>query len=531
VHAHGSSHGSIVEAVKPNPANATLRIRFAGVASKTAGAALPDKSTPTISPSGTDAATVAGGGKKETHPNLILAICCMSLLVVGMDVTIVNVALPAIQRDLRATVSGLQWILDAYTLVVASLLMLAGSVSDRVGRRRVFQFGLLLFTAGSLLCSLAHSIGQLIAFRALQGLGASMLNPVALSIIANAFPEPKARARAVGVWGAVAGASLALGPLIGGALTQSVGWRSIFWINLPICLTAVVLAARFVPESKALHARAFDPVGQLLVFLGLASLTYAVIEGPHAGWQSSLILGLFVTSGASLALFLFYEPRRKQPLLDLRFFHSVPFSSATLLAVCAFASFAGFLFLNALYLQQVRGLSPFHTGLCTLPLAIAMMVSAPLSGRLVAHHGPRPSLLAAGAGFLLSTWMLTRLTVSTPMALIMLAYVLFGVGLGMVNPAITNNAVAGMPLSQAGVAAAIASTGRQVGAALGVAVAGTVVSASHTKGSDFTQATHPIWWIMTGCSAIVLLLGWASTTPWAHASTERVAFLLDHSSR
>jgi len=531
VHAHGSSHGSIVEGVKPNPANATLRIRFAGVASKTAGAALPDKSTPTISPSGTDAATVAGGGKKETHPNLILAICCMSLLVVGMDVTIVNVALPAIQRDLRATVSGLQWILDAYTLVVASLLMLAGSVSDRVGRRRVFQFGLLLFTAGSLLCSLAHSIGQLIAFRALQGLGASMLNPVALSIIANAFPEPKARARAVGVWGAVAGASLALGPLIGGALTQSVGWRSIFWINLPICLTAVVLAARFVPESKALHARAFDPVGQLLVFLGLASLTYAVIEGPHAGWQSSLILGLFVTSGASLALFLFYEPRRKQPLLDLRFFHSVPFSSATLLAVCAFASFAGFLFLNALYLQQVRGLSPFHTGLCTLPLAIAMMVSAPLSGRLVAHHGPRPSLLAAGAGFLLSTWMLTRLTVSTPMALIMLAYVLFGVGLGMVNPAITNNAVAGMPLSQAGVAAAIASTGRQVGAALGVAVAGTVVSASHAKGSDFTQATHPIWWIMTGCSAIVLLLGWASTTPWAQASTERVAFLLDHSSR
>ena len=492
---------------------------------------LLNKSTPTLSPTGRDAATAVDSGKKQTHPDLILAICCMSLLVVGMDVTIVNVALPSIQRDLHATVSGLQWILDAYTLVIASLLMLAGSVSDRVGRRRVFQFGLLLFTAGSLLCSLAHSIGQLIAFRALQGLGASMLNPVALSIIANAFPEHRARARAVGVWGAVAGASLALGPLIGGALTQSVGWRSIFWINLPICLTAVVLAARFVPESKALHARAFDPVGQLLVFVGLASLTYAVIEGPHAGWQSSLILGLFVTSGASLALFLFYEPRRKQPLLDLRFFHSVPFSSATLLAVCAFASFAGFLFLNALYLQQVRGLSAFHTGLCTLPLAIAMMVSAPLSGRLVAHHGPRPSLLAAGSGFLLSTWMLTRLTVSTPLVLIMLAYVLFGVGLGMVNPAITNNAVAGMPLSQAGVAAAIASTGRQVGAALGVAVAGTVVSASHAKGSDFTQATHPIWWIMTGCSAIVLLLGWASTTPWAHASTERVASLLGHSSR
>ena len=209
----------------------------------------------------------------------------------------------------------------------------------------------------------------------------------------------------------------------------------------------------------------------------------------------------------------------------------MPFSSATLLAVCAFASFAGFLFLNALYLQQVRGLSAFHTGLCTLPLAISMMVCAPLSGRLVGSHGTRPSLLAAGAGFLLSTSVLTGLSASTPMVLILLAYVLFGVGLGMVNPAITNNAVAGMPLSQAGVAAAIASTGRQVGAALGVAVAGTVVSPSHAKGSDFTQATHPIWWIMTGCGAIILLLGWASNTSWAHASTGRVAALLADSNR
>ncbi len=482
-------------------------------------------------PSGRTAVTGADAGKKETHPNLILAICCMSLLVVGMDVTIVNVALPAIQRDLRATVSGLQWILDAYTLVVASLLMLAGSVSDRVGRRRVFQVGLLVFMSGSLLCSLAHSIGQLIGFRALQGLGASMLNPVALSIIANAFPESRARARAVGVWGAVAGASLALGPLIGGALTQSVGWRSIFWVNLPICLAAVALTARFVPESKAAHARAFDPVGQLLVFGGLASLTYAVIEGPRAGWKSAEIIGLFATCAALFALFLFYEPRRKHPLVDLRFFRSVPFSSATLLAVCAFASFAGFLFLNALYLQQVRGLSAFDAGLCTLPLAIAMMVCAPLSGRLVGRQGTRPSLLAAGAGFLLSTLVLTGLRVSTPMVLILFAYVLFGVGLGMINPAITNNAVAGMPLSQAGVAAAIASTGRQVGAALGVAVAGTVVSASHAKGSDFTQATHPIWWIMTACGAIILLLGWASNTSWAHASTSQVASLLGDSHR
>jgi EmrB/QacA subfamily drug resistance transporter len=455
----------------------------------------------------------------------------MSLLVVGMDVTIVNVALPVIQHDLHATLSGLQWILDAYTLVVASLLMLSGSMSDRFGRRRVFQIGLVLFTTASLLCSMAHSIDQLIAFRALQGLGASMLNPVALSIIANAFPEPKARAHAVGIWGAVAGVSLAIGPLIGGALTQAVGWRSIFWINLPIGLAAVALAARFVPESKALRARAFDPVGQLLVIVSLASLTSAVIEGPHTGWTSWRILGLFAATGVALAIFFFYEPRRKDPLVDLRFFRSIPFSSATLLALCAFASFAGFLFLNALYLEQARGFSAFHTGLYTLPLAIMMMVCAPLSGRLVGRHGPRPSLLGAGAGLLLSTLMLTRLSIGTPVGLLLLAYALFGFGLGMVNPAITTSAVAGMPLSQAGVAAAIASTGRQVGAALGVAVAGTVVAGSRARGSDFTRATHPIWWIMTGCAALVLLLGWVSSTTWAQTTTGRVAHLVEERKR
>jgi EmrB/QacA subfamily drug resistance transporter len=474
--------------------------------------------------------TAVAPQNRSSHPNLILGICCMSLLIVGMDVTIVNVALPAIQQDLHASFAGLQWILDAYTLVVASLLMLSGSMSDRFGRRRVFQIGLALFSVGSLLCSVAQSIGQLVAFRAVQGLGASMLNPVALSIIANAFQEPKARARAVGVWGAVAGLSLAIGPLIGGALTQAVGWRSIFWINLPIGLAAALLAAKFIPESKAPRARAFDPIGQLLVLVGLASLTAAVIEGPRSGWTSGLILGSFTVAAAALAIFLLYEPRRKDPLLDLRFFRSVPFSSATLLALCAFASFAGFLFLNALYLQQARGFSAFHSGLFTLPLALLMTVSAPLSGRLVGAYGTRPSLLLAGAGFLLSTLILTHLSLATPISLLMLAYALFGLGLGMVNPAITNSAVAGMPLAQVGVAAAIASTGRQVGAALGVAIAGTV-AATHATKTDFTQATHAIWWIMTGCGVIVLLLGWLSNTIWARASTQRVAHLLDSQHR
>jgi EmrB/QacA subfamily drug resistance transporter len=465
--------------------------------------------------------------KRTTHPNLILAICCTSLLIVAMDVTIVNVALPAIQKDLHAHLAGLQWILDAYTLVVASFLMLAGSVSDRFGRRRVFQIGLGVFTLGSLLCSQSGTIEQLIGFRALQGIGASMLNPVALSIIANAFPDPKARARAVGIWGAVAGVSLGIGPLIGGALTETIGWRSIFWINVPIGIVAALLAARFVPESKAARARAFDPVGQAFVLIGLAALTWGVIEGPHAGWRSGLIGSLFVTALAALSAFVLYEQRRSQPLVDLRFFHSVPFSSATVLAVSAFSCFAGFLFLNTLYLQQVRGFSAFHTGLFTLPLALAMIVCAPWSGRLVGAHGPRRSLLVGGVGFLAGTLILTGLTQQTSVALLTVAYTLFGVGLGMINPAITNSAVAGMPLSQAGVAAAIASTSRQVGAALGVAVSGTVVAASRVHGMDFTAATHAIWWVMTACGVVVLVLGMASNTDWARISAERVVHLLE----
>jgi EmrB/QacA subfamily drug resistance transporter len=371
---------------------------------------------------------------KPTHPNAILAICCMSLLLIAMDVTIVNVALPDIERDLHATVPQLQWVIDAYTLVLASLLMLSGSMSDRFGRRRVFQIGLTMFSLGSLLCSIAPSIHGLILFRGIQGIGASMLNPVALSIIANAFTDPKDRARAVGVWGAVAGASLALGPLLGGALTQTIGWRSIFWINLPVSIAAIVLTALFVPESKAPRARRPDPIGQLLIFGFLCTLTYAVIESPLRGWSSPVILGLLGSSLVLFVLFLFNEKHRREPLLDLRFFRSVPFSTASLLGLTAFGCFAGFLFLNALYLQQIRHFAAFTTGLCTLPLAVMMMIASPLSGRLVGSRGPRPSLLLAGVGFTGSTLLLTQLSVTTPIWLLLVAYVLFGLGLGMVNP-------------------------------------------------------------------------------------------------
>jgi EmrB/QacA subfamily drug resistance transporter len=456
---------------------------------------------------------------------LVLAICCMSLFIVGIDATIVNVALPSIQHDLHAPVSGLQWTVDAYTIVVASFLMLSGSTADRVGRRRTFQAGLGLFTLGSLLCSLAPGLGWLVGFRMLQALGGSMLNPVAMSIITNTFTDPAERARAIGLWGAVFGGSLALGPVVGGALVASVGWRGIFWVNIPVGVAAIILTALFVPESRAAVARRVDPVGQTLIVLLLASLTYGIIEGPNAGWSSPRILACFAVAAAALIALVSYEPRRREPLLDLRFFRSAPFSGATVIAVCAFAALGGFLFLNTLYLQDERGFSALHAGLYTLPLAAMTVALAPLSGRIVAVRGPRLPLVLAGIATTAGALMLTRLTADTSTGYLLASYVVFGIGAGLVNAPITNTAVSGMPRSQAGVAAGIASTSRQVGSALGVAVAGSaVLSALHGPlRLGFAEASHVGWWILAGCGVAILLLGLATSGRWARGTAERTA--------
>jgi EmrB/QacA subfamily drug resistance transporter len=449
----------------------------------------------------------------------------MSLVIVALDNTIVNIALPSIQRDLHASVSGLQWTVDAYTLVLASFLMLAGSTGDRLGRRRIFQTGLATFTLGSLLCSLAPGLGWLVAFRMLQAIGGSMLNPVAMSIIVNTFTDRAERARAIGLWGGTFGVSLALGPVVGGALIASVGWRGIFWVNIPVGVAAIALTALFVPESRAPHPRRLDPAGQFLVIVTLASLIYAIIEGPGSGWGSAKILGLFGLSAAALAALIVYEPRRREPLLDLRFFRSAPFSGATVIAISALAGFGGFLFLNTLYLQDVRGFSALHAGLLTLPLAVPTALFAPISGRMVGRSGPRLPLLIAGVAMTAGGALLTGLTNGTSIGWLLLAYIVFGTGLGMVNAPITNTAVSGMPRDQAGVAAAIASTSRQIGQTLGVAVVGSAVT-SAMIGSfaiAFVHASHIGWWLVTGCGAAVLIVGLLTTGRWAQATAARTA--------
>ena len=398
------------------------------------------------------------------------------------------------------------------------LLMLSGSLADRFGRRRVFQIGLATFLLGSLLCSLAPTLGWLIAFRGLQAIGGSMLNPVAMAIIVNTFTDRADRAKAIGMWGSVAGLSLASGPVLGGLLVSGIGWRSIFWISVPVGLIAIALTQRFVPESRAEQPRRLDPPGQLLVIALLGCLTAGIIEGPRSGWRSAPIVALFAVAVLAAIALVVLESRRREPLVDMRYFHSVPFSGAALIGVVALATLGGFLFLNTLYLQDVRGYSALQAGLLTIPMAAMLGVFSAVSGRLVARPGPRLPLILSGALIAAGTTLLIGLSAHTPVWYLIAAYLLYGTGAGLVNAPITNTALSGMPRDQAGVAGAIASTCRQTGAAIGVAVTGAIIAASS---AGFVHASHAAWAVLAGCGVMVMVLGTVSTGRWALATAER----------
>jgi EmrB/QacA subfamily drug resistance transporter len=438
------------------------------------------------------------------------------MVVVVMDISIVNVALPAMGRDLRASESGLQWTVGAYSLVLAAFLVLAGSTADRAGRRRVFQVGLAVFGLGSLLCGLAPGIGWLIAARALQAVGGTMLNPAALAIVANTFTGQAERARAIGVFGSTSGLALALGPILGGGLVDAFGWRSVFWVNVPIVAAAIVCTGLFVPESRAARSRRFDPVGQALMVLVLGSVVYAIIESTSLGWTSPLIVGLLAVAALGVAGIVGYEPRRADPLLELRLFRSVPFSSAIAMALFALCGFGAFLFVTTQYLQDVRGLPPVTAGLCLLPVGLPVLVISPLTGRMVGARGPLLPLAVAGTALALGGGVSLWLGPATPLAAVLAIYLLFGVFLGTVNPPITNSAISGMPRSMAGLAGALASTGRNAGTTLGVAISGTIIGPVPAHGGTaFTSAAQGVWWTILVLGAGIVVLGLVSTRRWA----------------
>ena len=407
---------------------------------------------------------------RPARPALVLVICCLSAFVVILDASIVNVALPAISRALGGDKDSMQWIVDGYTLTLASFLISSGVLADRGGRRRFFRCGLVLFGLSSLLCSAAPTVHVLIAARVLQGVGGSMLNPVALAIIANSHADPARRARAMGVWGAVLGVAMALGPVLGGLLVDNVGWPSIFWINVPVCAFAV-WAARFLPESFGDRGRRLDIRGQTCTVGAMFALVLAIIELPRLGARSPWMWAAFavfclcaVAAGVSMS-------RAEHPFIDLRSFRNLPYAAANL---CGFAGAGGqgvLVFTLSLYLQVALGESAAMAGLHLLPMAVGMFVFSSVSGRAVARVGTIPPLFAGGLGIAASGATLLAFSPISWEALVGVS--LFGVGLGLSNAPTAVIAVTGMG-ANAGAASGVVATCRQLGMSVGVALAGSV---------------------------------------------------------
>lgn len=484
----------------------------------------------------------------ETHRYLILFTCCFALFIGTLDNTVANVALPSIQRDLKASVQDLQWVVDAYVLVRGSLLFSAGAVGDRFGRRRIFQIGLVVFGVGSLLSSLSPTPTLLIASRVLQAVGGAALTPASLAVISNVFLDRRERARALGIWSATTGLSTGLGPVVGGFLVVYVGWRSVFWINIPIIILALGLAARYMPESRAGKVRKLDPPGQVLVFLTLSLLIYALIEATVDGWTSPLILGLFAASFVSLVAFLVTETRVAEPLLDLETFRIPSFSGAFVVAVLVFVGFTGFLFLNTLYLQEIRGFSALAAGALLVPATIGNLVLAPISGRITGVRGPRLPVTIACVLLIAGLLLMSRIGPTTGLPYLIGAYVLLGAGFGLVNAPITNAAVSGMPLDRAGVAGATTSTARQIGSSIGIALLGSLaltgfaaalpgkLAALHLSIAARARILHTVGATSSGGSmnrvsgvrsspALTHAIGSAFTTGQSHAYLAAVALM------
>ncbi|MFC8043380.1 MFS transporter [Nocardia sp. NPDC057353] len=435
----------------------------------------------------------------------VLVICASALFLVGLDTTIVTVGLGAIGRGLGVRAEQLAWVVDAYTVTFASLLVTAGAVADRFGRRRVFQVGLVVFGAASLACALAPTPELLVAARVLQGVGASMLTPVALAIVVAAMPDPRERARAIGVWGSVFGLSMAAGPVTGGALIAAFGWRAVFWINVPVVLVAIALVRALVPESRGARVRRLDLPGQVLLIGVLWVGVGVLIEGPRVGWGSPAALAGYVVFGVLVVVFVRVETRRSEPLIEPGLFLVPSFAGAVVGAVAIFAAFSMTLFLATLYLQG-QGWTPVAAGAATLPMAVGATVCAPISGYLVGRLGPRVPLLVAGGFLALGGGVLVVFGAAALFA----AFGLIGVGVGFANAPITNTAVGGLPADRAGVAGGTASTARQVGTAVGVAVAGSLVAGVSAEG--FAAAAAPGWWVVAGCGVVLLVVGSARTS-------------------
>jgi DHA2 family methylenomycin A resistance protein-like MFS transporter len=444
-----------------------------------------------------------------------LAATSLGLIVVQLDITIVNVALPHIGTQLGAAVGGLQWVVDAYTLAFAGLLLSAGAVGDRLGSRGTYLLGILLFGLSSLACGVAPDTLTLIMARIVQGGSAAMVMPTSLSLIAHACGEDhEARTRAIGLWSSTGGAAVAAGPVIGGFLIDAFGWRSIFLVNIPLCGLALYLACRFVEETIKHRRGSFDWLGQILAVITLTALTGAVIEAGSRGWGDHLVLGAFITAAIGAVAFIAAELAHRHPMLPLSFFRKSTFSAASVIGIIANFTFYGLIFVLSLYFQQVRHYTPAETGLAFLPLTGVFVISNIISGRLAARFGfrlPMTGGLVVGAiGF----GLMCGTSATTPFLYMALALFLVPLGTGITVPAMTASVLASIERQRAGTASAMLNTARQVGGAMGVALFGGLVAHS-----DITSGLDDAFRIST----LLLLLAAAIAWTWIKAEPQHHA--------
>jgi EmrB/QacA subfamily drug resistance transporter len=410
----------------------------------------------------------------------ILATLCLSVLLVVVDNTIVNVALPTISRDLHASTSALQWVVDGYTLSFAGLLLLGGNLGDRLGRRRFLQLGLVLFALFSVGAALAQHTGELIAARALMGAGAALVYPATLAILNNVFTVPRERATAIGIWSAVSGLAVAIGPVAGGALLRHFSWSSVFYVSVPVAVIALVLGRLLLPESRDPKAGRFDPLGALLSIAGIALLTWSIIEAPQHGWGSAWTVGGIGGAVGILAVFAWWQTRRPDPMLDVRLFRNPRFSAASGAIALAFFGLFGFIFMITQYFQVVRGYDPLGAGLATLPFAFVTAGLAPVAMIVMKRFGTK--LVVAAGLALMSAGFLVAASTPTDAAYwgkVLAAMALMAAGLAFTTGPATDAIMGALPLAKAGAGSAVNDTTRELGGTLGVAIVGSVLNSAY----------------------------------------------------
>ena len=438
-------------------------------------------------------------------------VVCAATAMLMLDIAVVNTALSRIAEDLNTGLGGLQWVVDAYTLALASVVLTAGALADRLGRRRLFTIGLAVFTVASVGCALAQDIAVLNSSRAIQGIGAAIMFAVSLALLAQAYPSPKERAGALAAYGATIGASFAVGPLVGGLLTSGLDWQWIFLINIPIGIACLYVTRRYVVESRDPNAHGVDWGGQIALTAGLGLLVLALLRGNEDGWTSTLIIAELVAAAVALAAFVAVELRAAQPMLPLRYFRDGSFSGAQITAFAISASFFAIFLYVTLYLQQILGLSAIEAGLVYLPGTIVMLLVSGATAQLGSKVSAR-TMIAGGLGLVAIGMGLMMLAGTESSWTIMLPGVLVAcIGSGLFNPALTNVALSSVPSEQSGVAAGVNDTFRQAGIAVGVAALGALIPAEHAFGGDpgkYVSGMHDALLAGGVLAAVGALAGW-----------------------